>query len=155
MRNGAGSYEIHQAMLFLTKRCFYFLWHCSLAVDTLPTITRVRSLRLRLLQFNNSSKSLMTQQQPFPLRLSFTSFCFLTHTHTGNRRFRDIVALYRPDYVRAHKVQKPAVARVVVRAIRNGNPPGRFLRKDESTGRWIDVGTFSNCNGCGRLFCKG
>jgi hypothetical protein len=49
----------------------------------------------------------------------------LTNHHKGNKRFRDIVALHRPDYVRAPKIQKPSVARVIVRAIRNGDPPGR------------------------------
>lgn len=32
------------------------------------------------------------------------------------------------------------MARVIVRAIRNGDPPGRFLRKDEKTGKWVDIG---------------
>ena len=32
------------------------------------------------------------------------------------------------------------MARVIVRAIRNGDPPGRFLKKDEKTGKWIDIG---------------
>jgi hypothetical protein len=64
----------------------------------------------------------------------------LTNHHKGNKRFRDIVALHRPDYVRAPKIQKPSVARVIVRAIRNGEPPGRFLRKDERLGKWVDIG---------------
>ncbi|EEC46715.1 predicted protein [Phaeodactylum tricornutum CCAP 1055/1] len=64
----------------------------------------------------------------------------LTNHHKGNKRFRDIVALHRPDYVRAPKIQKPSVARVIVRAIRNGDPPGRFLRKDDKSGKWIDIG---------------
>ena len=64
----------------------------------------------------------------------------LTNHHKGNKRFRDIVALHRPDYVRAPKIQKPSVARVIVRAIRNGDPPGRFLKKDEKTGRWYEIG---------------
>lgn len=64
----------------------------------------------------------------------------LTNHHRGNKRFRDIVALHRPDYVRAPKIQKPSVARVIVRAIRNGDPPGRFLKKDEKTKKWIDIG---------------
>ena len=50
----------------------------------------------------------------------------LTNHHRGNKRFRDIVALHRPDYVRAPKIQKPSVARVIVRAIRHGDPPGRY-----------------------------
>jgi hypothetical protein len=64
----------------------------------------------------------------------------LTNHHKGNKRFRDIVALHRPDYVRAPKIQKPSVARVIVRAIRNGDPPGRFLKKDATTGKWLDIG---------------
>lgn len=64
----------------------------------------------------------------------------LTNHHKGNKRFRDIVALHRPDYVRAPKIQKPSVARVIVRAIRNGDPPGRFLRRDNKSGLWYDIG---------------
>ena len=63
----------------------------------------------------------------------------MTNGHTGNRRFRDIIALHRPDYVRATKMDKPNVARKIVRAIRQGNPPGRFLRKG-SDNMWRDVG---------------
>jgi hypothetical protein len=32
------------------------------------------------------------------------------------------------------------VARIIVRAIRNGDPPGRFIKKNEKTGLWFDVG---------------
>jgi hypothetical protein len=70
--------------------------------------------------------------------LSCIRICYLQHK--GNKRFRDVVALHRPDYVRAPKIQKPSVARVIVRAIRNGDPPGRFLRKDDKSGKWVDVG---------------
>jgi len=63
----------------------------------------------------------------------------MTNGHPGNRRFRDIIALHRPDYVRATKMDKPNVARKIVRAIRQGNPPGRFLRKGPD-GMWRDVG---------------
>jgi hypothetical protein len=58
----------------------------------------------------------------------------------GNKRFRDVIALHRPDYVRAPKIQKPSIAQVIVRAIRNGDPPGRFIRKDNKTGKWVDIG---------------
>ena len=50
------------------------------------------------------------------------------------------MSLHRADYVRAPKIQKPSVARVIVRAIRNGDPPGRFLRKNDKTGKWEDIG---------------
>jgi DNA-directed RNA polymerase delta subunit len=60
--------------------------------------------------------------------------------HKGNKRFLDVIALHRPDYVRAPKIQKPSVARVIVRLIRNGDTPGRFIRKDDKTGKWVDIG---------------
>jgi hypothetical protein len=49
----------------------------------------------------------------------------------GNRRFRDIIALHRPDYIRAIKMDKPTVARKIVKAIRFGNPPGRYEANDD------------------------
>jgi hypothetical protein len=64
----------------------------------------------------------------------------LTNTHPGNRRFRDIILLHRPDYARAIKIEKPNVARKIVKAIRCGSPPGRFLKKDPKNGMWYDVG---------------
>jgi len=63
----------------------------------------------------------------------------MTNSHPGNRRFRDVIALHRPDYIRAIKMDKPNVARKIVKAIRMGDPPGRFLKKGED-GRWYDVG---------------
>mmetsp|Transcript_22649 Transcript_22649/g.53591 ORF Transcript_22649/g.53591 Transcript_22649/m.53591 type:complete len:736 (-) Transcript_22649:167-2374(-) len=63
----------------------------------------------------------------------------LTNHHPGNKKFRDYVNEHRSNYVSASKSQKPAVARVIVRAIRNGDPPGRFLRKNDN-GDWVDVG---------------
>jgi hypothetical protein len=60
-------------------------------------------------------------------------------SHPGNRRFRDIIALHRPDYIRAVKMDKPAVARKIVKAIRQGFPQGRFLKKADD-GLYYDVG---------------
>jgi len=62
-----------------------------------------------------------------------------TNHHKGNKRFRDIVTLHRPDYVAAPKIRKPDVARKIVRAIRTGNQPGRFLKKADD-GKWVDIG---------------
>lgn len=67
-------------------------------------------------------------------------FLFGSNHHPGNKRFRDIVSLHRPDYVRAAKIHKPSVARMIVKALRNSEPPGRFLRRDEKTGKWFDIG---------------
>lgn len=61
-----------------------------------------------------------------------------TNLHIGNVRYRDIIALHRADYVRASKIEKPNVARRIVKAIRTGKNPGRFLRKDDD-GKWQEV----------------
>jgi hypothetical protein len=61
-----------------------------------------------------------------------------TNRHIGNLRYRDIIALHRADYVRASKIEKPNVARRIVKAIRTGKNPGRFLRKGDD-GKWQEV----------------
>ena len=61
-----------------------------------------------------------------------------TNRHIGNLRYRDIIALHRADYVRASKVEKPNVARRIVKAIRSGKTPGRFLRRGDD-GKWQEV----------------
>ena len=63
----------------------------------------------------------------------------MTNSHPGNQRFRNIIGLHRPDYMQASKPNKPRVSRRIVLAIRQGNPPGRFLKKEED-GKWYDVG---------------
>mmetsp|Transcript_10082 Transcript_10082/g.18142 ORF Transcript_10082/g.18142 Transcript_10082/m.18142 type:complete len:460 (-) Transcript_10082:125-1504(-) len=62
----------------------------------------------------------------------------LTNRHIGNLRYRDIISIHRLDYVRAQKTEKPNVARRIVKAIRTGKNPGRFLRKGDH-GKWIAV----------------
>ena len=57
----------------------------------------------------------------------------------GNKRFRDLVVLHRPDYVAASKRHKPDVSRTIVRAIRSGAVPGRFLKKNNK-GKYFDIG---------------
>jgi len=52
-----------------------------------------------------------------------------TNNHTGNRRFRRLVQQYQLQYFHASKNEKPAIASVIVHAIRSANPPGRFLKK--------------------------
>ena len=42
--------------------------------------------------------------------------------------------------MRAVKIEKPNVARRIVAAIRGGNPPGQFLKRNPSDLMWYDVG---------------
>ena len=63
-----------------------------------------------------------------------------TNHHPGNVRLRKIVGNYRHAYNQAKKVDKPQVSRLIVSALRKANPPSRFLRHNEDTGQWEDVG---------------
>jgi len=61
-----------------------------------------------------------------------------TNVHPGNRNFRDLINLHRRAYLKARKNDKPAISRAIVSAIRENN--GRFLKKDEKTGLWYEIG---------------
>ena len=61
-----------------------------------------------------------------------------TNLHPGNRAFRDLINLYRRDYLKARKNDKPAISRSIVNTIRQKN--GRFLKKVEKTGLWFEIG---------------
>jgi hypothetical protein len=61
-----------------------------------------------------------------------------TNVHPGNRNFRDLINLHRRAYLKARKNDKPAISRAIVRTIREST--GRFLRKDEKTGLWFEIG---------------
>ena len=61
-----------------------------------------------------------------------------TNVHPGNRNFRDLINMHRRAYLKARKNDKPAISRAIVRAVREAN--GKFLRKDEKTGLWFEIG---------------
>ena len=61
-----------------------------------------------------------------------------TNTQIGNRRFRALVQEFQPTYLLCRRKEKPLIARTIVLIIRNRG--GRFLKKDESTGMYFEVG---------------
>lgn len=63
-----------------------------------------------------------------------------TTSHSGNIKFRKLVATHKLRYLAATKADKPSVARDVVKEWRSMDPPGRFLAKVD--GSEDD----SNCN---------
>ena len=72
-----------------------------------------------------------------------------TNNHEGNVTFRKLVAEHKIRYLDASKVDKPKVAREVVKLWRAMDPPGRFLARVSGTGPvttrnedalWYDVG---------------
>lgn len=47
---------------------------------------------------------------------------------------------FKETYVTSSKRDKMMITRSIVKAVRNLDPPGRFLEKDPETGIWADVG---------------
>jgi len=63
-----------------------------------------------------------------------------TNHHPGNKRYRRWVEDRKVEYVNSKRLDKPVVALDIVRRWRSQSPPGRFLKMDDKTGLWGDVG---------------
>ena len=63
-----------------------------------------------------------------------------TNHHPGNKRYRRWVEERKVEYVNSKRLDKPIVALDIVKRWRGQSPPGRFLKLDEKTGTWNDVG---------------
>ena len=63
-----------------------------------------------------------------------------TNHHPGNKRYRQMVEERKLDYVNSKRLDKPLVALDIIRQWRAQDPPGRFLKLDDKTGTWHDVG---------------
>jgi hypothetical protein len=63
-----------------------------------------------------------------------------TNHHPGNKRLRMIVDEYKLAYEAARKTDKPKYAKAIVQALREHSTPSRFLRMNDTTNMWEDVG---------------
>jgi len=63
-----------------------------------------------------------------------------TNHHPGNKRYRSMVERRKGDYVNSKRLDKPLVALEIIKEWRSQDPPGRFLKMEENTGMWSDVG---------------
>ncbi|KAL3945118.1 MAG: hypothetical protein SGBAC_000786 [Bacillariaceae sp.] len=63
-----------------------------------------------------------------------------TNHHPGNKQYRKMVEDRKLEYVNSKRLDKPLVALEIIRLWRGQVPPGRFLKLDEKTGLWNDVG---------------
>lgn len=63
-----------------------------------------------------------------------------TNHHPGNKTYRKMVEDRKLEYVNSKRLDKPLVALEIIRFWRGQVPPGRFLKLDEKTGLWNDVG---------------
>jgi hypothetical protein len=60
--------------------------------------------------------------------------------HPGNEHFRTLVRKYKLEYVQCPKPQKGKFSKVIYDEIKARNPPGRFLKQDNSSKLWFDIG---------------
>jgi hypothetical protein len=60
--------------------------------------------------------------------------------HPGNEHFRALVRKYKMDYVKCPKPQKGKYSKLIYDEIKARNPPGRFLKQDNKTKDWYDIG---------------
>lgn len=71
--------------------------------------------------------------------IGHTNECRTNH-HDGNKRYRKMVEERKVDYVNSKRLDKPLVALDIIRQWRAQKPPGRFLKFDEKSDTWFDVG---------------
>jgi hypothetical protein len=71
-----------------------------------------------------------------------------TNHHPGNIKRRLIIEERKDEYMTSSRNGKPIIAMEVVRIWRDLSPPGRFLRKNEETGLWDDIGDEDACIKC-------
>merc|ERR1719464_1730764 len=63
-----------------------------------------------------------------------------TNHHKGNKKYRKMVEDRKVEYVNCKRLDKPLVALEIIRLWRAQLPPGRFLKQNDKTGQWYDVG---------------
>ena len=77
----------------------------------------------------------------------------LTNTNPGNIKFRALVARYRMAYCTAPKGDKGALSRFLCNFVRASE--GRFLRRDEKSRSWFEVGDEKAVMKCGQALREG
>ena len=60
--------------------------------------------------------------------------------HSGNGYFCRLLKKHKLEYFKATKSEKKNIPRAIVNNIRSRDPPGRFLKLDETTKKWHDIG---------------
>ena len=63
-----------------------------------------------------------------------------TNHHPGNKLYRKAVENKKQKYLSSKRLDKPLVAMEIINDWRNMDPPGRFLKQNDVTKLWDDVG---------------
>ena len=78
-------------------------------------------------------------QEPLPTDCLFGRGGGTNH-HPGNKLYRKMVEDKKEFYLNSKRLDKPLVAMEIIKEWRDLDPPGRFLKQDEVTKLWCDVG---------------
>lgn len=64
------------------------------------------------------------------------------NSHPGNIQFRELVHKHKHQYLsqQTKKLEKVKIANLIVQTIRNMDPPGRFLKEDNTSNCWVEIG---------------
>jgi len=62
-----------------------------------------------------------------------------TYRHQGNIAYRELIHMYKSEYISCKKNDKRKISERIVRAIRSQDPPGRFIELDSNSGSWTVV----------------
>lgn len=62
------------------------------------------------------------------------------NSHKGNIQFRQLVHKFKHTYLQSKKLDKVKIANQIVLEVRSLNPSGRFLREDNVSGKWVEIG---------------
>ena len=94
---------------------------------------------------NTSSNFLHDSSKPSIKELHPNDVIFgrkaLAKKQTGNQLLVRLVHQKKHWYKNAfYREEKKLIADDIIKEIKKLNPPGRFLKKDESSGLWIDIG---------------
>mmetsp|Transcript_22673 Transcript_22673/g.52359 ORF Transcript_22673/g.52359 Transcript_22673/m.52359 type:complete len:308 (-) Transcript_22673:193-1116(-) len=60
--------------------------------------------------------------------------------HVGNEKLRSMARMQSENYRKSSKKGKSYISRELVKSVRQLSPPGRFLKKNNISGEWEDVG---------------
>jgi hypothetical protein len=95
---------------------------------------------IRIVSFGSSDAGGPPRAEPHPTNDALCGRGGQTNNHEGHRLFLKHVRQHLPEYEAAPKLGKRDVAVKVVKTWRDQDPPGRFVKYDQRSNTWVDVG---------------
>lgn len=63
----------------------------------------------------------------------------LTNHHPGNKKYRKWVEDHKEKYRQGTMNQKTTIAKQIIHMVKNQDPPGRFLKRDNRNNPWFEL----------------